>query len=348
MEEMVKAPFGAVPGEGAAERITLEAGPLSCDILTYGGILQALRVPDRRGEPVDIVLGFDTLEAYRQQDKYIGALVGRCANRIAGGRFSLDGAAYALAINNGPNHLHGGLRGFDRQIWTVEDAGRRYVTLSLRSPDGQEGYPGNLDVRVTYTLSEEGLTLDYLAQCDQATPCNLTNHTYFNLAGHNSGPVLDQTIQLLADRYTPADEVSIPTGAVEDVAGTPMDLRQPVIIGLHMQENFPQLRMAGGCDHNWVINGEAGTLRPAARAFCEATGISLELLTTLPGVQFYTGNYLDGCPAGKGGAAYDRHGGFCLETQFYPDTPNHPSFPSCILRPGETWHHTTAFRFGRG
>lgn len=343
MADASRTVFGVMPDGGAAEQYTLRAGALSCDILTYGGILRSLRVPDRAGNPVDVVLGFDTLEDYRRQDKYIGALVGRCANRIAGGRFSLDGAAYALAVNNGPNHLHGGLAGFDRQLWTAEDAGERFLTLSLHSPDGQEGYPGNLDVRVTYTLSETGLTLDYFAQCDRATPCSLTSHTYFNLAG--GGPVPDQTIQLFADRYTPTDETSIPTGTLEKVAGTPMDLRCPTVIGSRVDGDFPQLRMAGGYDHNWVINGDWGVLRPAARVFCAATGISMEMDTTLPGVQFYTGNYLEGCPPGKGGAAYGRRWGFCLETQFFPDALNHPAFPSCVLRPGEAWRHATAFRF---
>ena len=239
----------------------------------------------------------------------------------------------------------GGRVGFNQRVWTVEDAGEDRLTLSLFSPDGEEGYPGNLTVRVTYLLTEEGLTIEYRAACDQDTVCNLTNHAYFNLSGHDSGPVLDQTIQLLADRYTPTDPLSIPTGEIAPVKGTPMDLRQPTPIGARIGEDFPQLLQAGGYDHNWIPNGEPGALRPIARAASAATGISMEVLSTLPGVQFYTGNYLDGCPAGKGGAAYANRWGFCLETQFYPDTPNHESFPSCVLRAGEEFRHTAMFRF---
>ena len=235
--------------------------------------------------------------------------------------------------------------GFNQRVWTVEEAAEDRLTLSLFSPDGEEGYPGDLTVRVTYALTEEGLTIRYRAECGRSTVCNLTNHAYFNLSGHDSGPVLDQVIQLLADFYTPTDPLSIPTGEIAPVEGTPMDLRTPAPIGARIGEDFPQLLQAGGYDHNWIPNGRPGTLRPIARAFSETTGISMEVLSTLPGVQFYTGNYLDGCPAGKGGAPYANRWGFCLETQFYPDSPNHENFPSCVLRPGEVFDHTAAFRF---
>ena len=342
----VPIPFGTMPDGTPVELYTLAAGALSCQIITFGGSLQSLRVPDRSGRPVDVLLGFDALEPYRTHGKSLGALVGRYANRIGGAKFSLNGQTYQLAANNnGVNHLHGGLVGFNQRVWTVEEAGDDRLALSLFSPDGEEGYPGNLTVRVTYTLTEEGLTIGYRAECDRDTVCNLTNHAYFNLSGHDSGPVLDQTIQLLADRYTPTAPLPIPTGEIAPVEGTPMDLRRTTPIGARIGEDFPQLLQAGGYDHNWIPNGEAGTLRPIARAASPATGISMEVLSTLPGVQFYTGNYLDGCPAGKGGAAYANRWGFCLETQFYPDSPNHANFPSCVLRAGEVFDHTAAFRF---
>lgn len=339
-------PFGVMPDGTAVDLYTLTSGALSCHVITYGGALQSLRVPDRNGKPVDVLLGFDSLESYRSQDKYLGALVGRFANRIGGAAFTLNGRRCPLAANdNGVHHLHGGLEGFDKRVWTAEAASDHQLTLSLFSPDGDEGYPGALTVRVTYTLTPEGLSIAYRAQCGGDTVCNLTNHAYFNLSGHDSGPVLDQTIQLLADRYTPSDPLSIPTGEIAPVEGTPMDLRRPVPIGARIGEDFPQLRQAGGYDHNWIPNGRPGTLRPIARAASAATGISMEVLSTLPGVQFYTGNYLQGCPAGKGGAVYGSRWGFCLETQFYPDSPNRENFPSCVLRAGETYDHTTVFRF---
>jgi len=339
-------PFGVTPDGAAVELHTLRAGALSCNVLTYGGTLQSLRVPDRDGKPVDVLLGFDSLEPYLTHDKFLGALVGRYANRIGAARFTLNGKAYPLAANdNGVNHLHGGLDGFNRRVWTVESASENRLLLSLFSPDGDQGYPGNLTVQVTYTLTAEGLTIDYRAESGRDTVCNLTNHAYFNLSGHDSGPVLDQTIQIPADRYTPTDPLSIPTGEIAPVEGTPMDLRTTAPIGARIGEDFPQLLQAGGYDHNWIPNGQPGALRTAARAASAVTGVSMEVLSTLPGIQFYTGNYLDGCPAGKGGAPYARRWGFCLETQFYPDSPNQPGFPSCVLRPGETYAHTTVFRF---
>lgn len=227
-------PFGVLPDGTAVEQYTLRAGALSCDIITYGGALRALRVPGRDGRSVDVLLGFDTLEDYRRQDKYIGALIGRFANRIGGSRFTLDGTDYALTANDGPkNHLHGGPVGFDKQVWAVESAAENALTLALFSPDGQEHYPGNLSVRVTYTLKEDGLTIDYRAESDRDTVCSLTNHAYFNLAGHGSGPVLDQMIRIFADRYTPTDSASIPTGVIAPVDGTPMDLRRLTAIGAH-------------------------------------------------------------------------------------------------------------------
>lgn len=339
-------PFGVMPDGTTVEQYTLRGGDLSCDIITFGGSLRTLRVPDRNGNPVDVLLGFDALEPYLTHRKSFGALVGRYANRIGGAKFTLNGTVYPLVANDhGVNHLHGGGLGYNRRVWKVESATDTALTLSLFSPDGEEGYPGNLLVQVTYTLTKEGLTIGYRAKCDKDTICNLTNHAYFNLSGHDSGPVLDQTIQLLADYYTPTDARSIPTGDVTPVDGTPMDLRRPTAIGAHIGEDFPQLLQAGGYDHNWIPNGGPGFLRPIARAASAATGISMEVLSTLPGVQFYTGNYLAGCPAGKGGAAYDKCWGFCLETQFFPDSPNHENFPSCVLRAGESFASATSFRF---
>ncbi len=354
-----KIPFGVMPDSTLVEQYTLRAGALSCDIITYGGALRALQVPDRNGKPVDVLLGFDSLDAYREQDKYMGALVGRVANRISGRRrmmdgkeyympaFELNGHEYPLAANAEPNHLHGGLEGFDKKVWKVEEAGEASLTLTLRSTHQQENYPGNLDVRVTYTLSEEGLKIEYFAKSDQDTLCNLTNHAYFNLAGHASGTVLGQTIQIFADQYTPTDAASIPTGELADVAGTPMDLREPKAIGAHISDAFIQLVQAGGYDHNWALRGKTGVLHPAARAMSPKTGIVLDVETTLPGVQFYTGNYLDNCPKGKSGTPYDKRWAFCLETQFFPDAPNKANFENCLLRAGETWEHTTVFRFSQ-
>lgn len=343
--------FGRMPDGAAVEELTLRAlGPEDdkyvCKIITYGGAVRSLTMPDRNGDPVDVVLGFDTLEDYRTQDKYIGALVGRYANRIGGARFTLNGAQYSLAANDGENSLHGGLAGFDKQVWTVEKLEGNSVTLSLVSPDMQEGYPGTLEVRVTYTLSDGGLAIDYRAKCDKDTVCNFTNHCYFNLSGHDSGPVTGQYIRLKAAKYTPTRPGSIPTGEIAPVEGTPMDLRKAQRIGEHIDDPFEQLAMAKGYDHNWVVDGYGkGSVRTAAAAWSPETGIGMNVLTSLPGVQFYAGNFVGGCPAGKGGAVYkDRHG-FCLETQLFPDSPNRPEFPSCVLKAGEEYHSATIYSF---
>ena len=353
--------FGRMPDGTPVEELTLRGGGLTCQIITYGGAVRALTVPDRDGNPVDVVLGFDTLEDYAAQDKYMGAIVGRYANRIGGAKFTLNGAEYPLYANDGPNSLHGGKVGFDKKVWTVEKLTESSVTLSLVSPDGEEGYPGTLRVEVTYALgeyvsdpaAEQGkvreLSIEYRAVCDRDTIFNPTNHTYFNLSGHDSGPVDGQEIGLLyASRYTPAGPGSIPTGEIAPVEGTPMDLRVPQPIGAHIDDSFDQLVMAGGYDHNWVIDEcPAAGLRAAAAARSPATGISLLASTSMPGVQFYTGNFIQGCPPGKGGAAYGNRHGFCLETQFFPDSPNKPGFPSCVLRAGEEFYSKTSYGFGR-
>ena len=318
---------------------------VSAAFITLGAVWVSMLVPGRDGQMADVVLGYDDLDSYLKNPPHFGAPIGRNANRIGGARFSLGGREYPLAANNGENHIHGGLAGFDRQVWQVEEAGADRLVLSLFSPDGQEGYPGDLSVRVAYTLSPEGLSIAYWARSSRDTLCNLTNHSYFNLNGHASGPVAGQYIQINAGRYTPADGGSIPTGELAPVEGTPMDLRAGVRIGARIDEDFPQLTMAGGYDHNWVVDGPAGTLRPAARAWSEETGIVLAVSTTMPGVQFYTGNYLDGCPAGKGNAPYGKRWGFCLETQFFPDAVHHPEFPSPVLRAGAEYRQETRFCF---
>lgn len=343
MEQRI--PFGTMPDGTEVELISLEKGGCSCRILTYGGAIQSLIVPDREGRAVDVALGFDSLEDYRRQDKYIGALIGRYGNRIGGASFPLNGKVYQVAANDGVNHLHGGMVGFDKQVWTVEAVTADSLTLSLESPDGQEGYPGNLRVQVTYTLTGEGLAIDYWAKCDQDTLCNLTNHAYFNLSGHQSGPVTGQFVQLFSSSYTPTVPGSIPTGELAGVEGTPMDLREGLPIGQRVDEDFPQLAMAGGYDHNWLVDGADGSLRLAARAWSPENGIAMETWTTQPGVQFYSGNYLDGCPAGKGGAPYAKRWGFCLETQHYPDSPHHDNFPSTVLPAGAEYRQRTEYRF---
>ena len=305
-------------------------------ILDYGATIQSLCVPDRDGNPVDVVLGYDTLEEYEANDGYLGATIGRFANRIAGGTFFLNGQEYRLAKNDGANHLHGGVCGFDKQLWQIKSLTDSSLCLTLTSPDGQEGYPGELTAEVTYTLQDRSLELRYTASSTRTTLCNLTNHAYFNLSGHRSGPISGQHFQLLASRYTPVDSSLIPTGALAPVEGTGMDLRALQPLG---ERTY---------DHNWAVSDWDGSLRPAARAWSPDTGISLEVLTTLPGVQFYTGNFLDGCPRGKEGAPYAKGWAFCLETQYFPDSPNHPAFPSAALAPGAVYESRTVYRFGAG
>lgn len=340
-------PFGTAPSGGPVFLVELNNGKLSCEIITFGATIRSLIVPDRNGDPVDVVLGYDTLEEYISQDGYLGATVGRFANRIAKGRFRLNGQTYQLAVNNGNNHLHGGLQGFSHRVWSIDHSDERSVTLSLTSPDGEEGYPGDLKCAVHFELEDNALVIHYHATSDKDTLCNLTNHSYFNLAGHSSGPVLDQDIQIFAQQYTPSNAESIPLGVIEPVAGTPMDLQTPTPIGSHIHEEFHQLLYARGYDHNYVVNGEAGDLRPVAQAYASTTGITMQAETTLPGVHFYTANYLPHGRTGKGGCTYAPRHGFCLETQFFPDAPNQPNFPSAILKAREGYDHCTTFRFIR-
>ena len=338
-------PFGQMEGR-EIPLLTLKNETMAVELLPFGAAVRSLWVPDKKGNPTDVVLGYESLEEYRELDGCLGGTLGRCANRIGGARFTLNGMEYRLAANDGPNSLHGGRAGFDKQVWSVSELSKNRVTLSLDSPGGQEGYPGALSVRVTYTLARGALSIGYWAGHTGDTVFNPSSHTYFNLSGHHSGRVEGQYIRLNASRYTPTLPGSIPTGELAPVDATPMDLRTAQPIGARINEPFGQLTLAGGYDHNWVIDGWDRALRPAALAWSPETGISMEVSTTLPGVQFYTGNYLDGCPVGKGGAVYAARCGFCLETQFFPDTPNQPSFPSCVLRAGEDYNSRTVYRFG--
>ena len=337
-------PFGVTKHGEPVRELKLDNGILSAKIITFGGTLRALTVPGKAG-PVDVVLGYDALEQYEREDGYLGALVGRYSNRIARGSFTLNGKEYALAVNDGPNHLHGGAVGYSHRVWTVETADAERAVLTLDSPDGEEGYPGRLQVRVTYALEGDTLSIHYEAVSDQDTLCNLTNHSYFNLSGQGSGTVLDHEIRLFSSAYTPTDSTSIPLGAVEPVEGTPMDLRGPSPIGARIDEAFPQLEQCGGYDHNFVVDGQPGVMRPAAMVRSRSTGVVMEVETDSPGVQLYTANFLKEGRKGKHGAVYGRRHGFCLETQHYPDTPNQPAFPSAVLSAGERYDQTTRFRF---
>ena len=346
--------FGKLPDGREAGLFVLEnASGLRAEISNYGGIIARLLVPDLAGRVADVALGHDCAADYRKSVSYFGAICGRVGNRIAGGRFTLDGHTHALATNNAPAgrpcHLHGGVRGFDQALWDAEPAtrdGQPALRLWHTSPDGDEGYPGTLHVEVLYSLTaDRGLRLDYAATTDRATPVALTNHAYFNLRGHGDGDILDHELTLRARRYTPVDAGLIPTGELAPVAGTPFDFTTPHRIGARIAAKHPQLECGLGYDHNFVIDSADRSLALAATVREPASGRVLEVLTTEPGVQFYTGNFLDGSQIGKGGRPYVRRGGFCLETQRFPDSPNQPSFPSVILRPGQTLRSTTVFRF---
>jgi len=316
--------------------------------MNYGGIIVSIRVPDRKGQLADVVLGHDTLEGYTPNPPYIGAIIGRYGNRIANGTFTLDGKTYTLPKNDGSNTLHGGInKTFDRVVWEGEPLkGKPGVAFHYVSKDGDDGFPGNVKVRVSYTLTDANeILIDYEATADKATPINLTQHSYFNLAGEGSGDVLNQEIMINADRFTPVDKNLIPTGELRPVKGTPLDLTQPTKIGAHIDDSYEQIALGHGYDHNFVINRRAPGLTLAARAYDPISGRVIEVLTTQPGVQFYTGNFLDGSVTGKQGHVYQRRNAFCLETQHYPDSPNHPEFPSTILKPGATFHEKTIFKF---
>jgi len=359
------ASIGATPQPGSPTKKsfgkTPEGQPIDLYVLTnksgaevsitnYGGAVVSLKVPDRNGNLADVVLGYDNADGYVNDKSFFGALVGRYGNRIGHAQFALDGKTYTLAKNNGENSLHGGIKGFNKPVWTakiipVKDG--QSLELSYRSKDGEEGFPGNLKVSVIYTLTDSNaFFFNYSATTDKKTVVNLTNHSYFNLGGQGSGDILGHQLMIQADKFTPVDAGLIPTGELRDVASTPFDFRKPAAIGARIDQDEEQLKLGGGYDHNFVLrpsNGAGEFL--AARVVEPASGRVLEVWTTQPGVQFYTGNFLDGKTAGKGGVTYPHRSAFCLETQHYPDSPNQPKFPSVVLNPGERYHTITTYKF---
>jgi aldose 1-epimerase len=348
---MTRAPFGQLPDGTAVEAFTFtNASGMSVTAITYGGIITSLKVPDKAGQLADVVLGYDSLQGYLDKSPFFGCIVGRYGNRIGKGTFTLDGKTYTLPINNGENHLHGGPQGFDKKVWKAEpfEHGDLVgVVFTHTSPDGDMGYPGTLAMKVTYTLtSDNTLRFDYEATTDKATPVNLTQHTYFNLAGAGSGDILKHEIEIKADRYTPVDAGLIPTGQLATVEGTPFDFRKATAIGARIDADHPQIKAGGGYDHNMVFTRAAAGLEPVVTVHEPTTGRTMTVATTQPGVQFYTGNFLDGTITGKGGKVYPKRSGLCLETQHFPDSPNKPEFPTTILKPGETYRESTAYTFG--
>jgi aldose 1-epimerase len=345
-----RASFGQMPDGTAVESFTLRnSHGIEVKAITYGAIITSVRVPDRAGELADIVLGYDDLAGYLSKPSYFGAVVGRYGNRIAKGRFTLDGKTYTLATNNGPNHLHGGVKGFDKVVWKGEpgsSADNPSVTFRYTSRDGEEGYPGTLEARVTYTLTDrDELRFEYAATTDKPTVVNLTQHSYFNLTGGKSD-ILGHELTIEADRFTPVDATLIPTGPLAPVEGTPLDFRRPTAVGARIGRDDEQLKNGKGYDHNFVLNRRGEGLVHAVRLVDPRSGRTLDVQTTEPGVQFYSGNFLDGTITGKGGVVYKQRWALCLETQHFPDSPNQPAFPSTVLRPGKEYRSTTVLTFG--
>lgn len=345
-------PFGTMPDGTEVDIYTLTNSlGMEVAVLTYGGIFQSVKVPDRRGQLDNVTLGFDNLDDYvERNDPYFGAIIGRYGNRIAGGSFTLDGVEYQLATNNGPNHLHGGDVGFDKRVWTVTDTFQDDQSVGLdltyTSPDGEEGYPGTLDTTVTYTLTNDNeIVMHYVAATSAPTIVNLTNHAYWNLGGEGSGTILDHELELNASHFTPVDSTLIPTGEIASVEDTPFDFTEATEIGLRIRENDEQLLNGLGYDHNWVLDRTGDGLEPAAELSDRNSGRTLSIFTTEPGIQFYSGNFLDGSLIGTGGQAYRQSDGLALETQHFPDSPNKPDFPSTVLRPGEVYETTTIYQF---
>ncbi|MDN3357622.1 aldose epimerase family protein [Actinomadura sp. DC4] len=347
--DITKDLFGTLSDGTQVWRYTLTSGVLRVRIITYGGIVQRLDAPDKHGHQANVVLGFPDLAGYVEKNNpgpYFGALIGRYANRIAKGTFTLDGKTYHLPINNDPNSLHGGTKGFDTKVWNATP-GRTSDEVSLRldytSPDGEMGYPGTLKATTTYTLRGSALRVDYQATTDKATVVNLTNHSYWNLGGEGTGGIYGNRLQLNASHYTPVDSTLIPTGQIAPVAGTPMDFRRPTAVGARIRDDFQQLAYGQGYDHNWVLDGSG--FRLAARVSDPDSGRVLSISTDQPGIQFYSGNFLDGTLYGTSGHQYRQGDGLALETQHFPDSPNHPAFPSTVLRPGQTYRTATSFAF---
>jgi aldose 1-epimerase len=343
-------PFGTLSDGTPVELFTLtNANGMQAKITNYGGIITHLSVPDKNGNIGDVVLGYNDLEKYEKNNPFFGAIVGRYGNRIANAQFALNGETYTLAKNDGSNHLHGGVKGFDKVVWQAtpyEEANAAVLELKYTSADMEEGYPGQLDVTVTYSITKNNeLKIDYVATTTKPTVCNLTNHSYFNLKDAGVSPILDHVIQIDADRYTPVDETLIPTGELATVEGTPFDFREPTAIGARINEDHKQLEYGNGYDHNFVLNGDWGTVRKVCTVKEESSGRVMQVLTSEPGMQFYTGNFLDGSVTGKNGTVYGFRQGFCLETQHFPNSPNEPDFPSVVLNPGETYETTTIYKF---
>ncbi len=350
MNRMKVQPYGKTKtGEEVSLYTLTNTKGLQATITNYGGIVVSLMAPDRDGKMADVVLGFESLEGYLAGHPYFGAIIGRYGNRIGKGRFKLGGKEYVLAQNNGENHLHGGVRGFDKAVWKARDVSTpdaHSLELSYVSPAGEEGYPGTLTVTVTYTLTAANeLRIDYAATTDAETVLNLTNHSYFNLAGQGEGDILKHEVMINADRFTPVDGGLIPTGELRPVEGTPFDFRTPHAIGARIGQDEEQLKLGLGYDHNFVLNRSGDGLLLAARVVEPTSGRQLEVLTSEPGIQFYTGNFLDGSLRGKSGKVYAKRYGFCLETQHFPDSPNKPEFPSVVLKPGGRYQTTTVYRF---
>jgi len=348
---MEKKVFGTTADGKTADLYTLKnKNGMQVSITNFGATVVSIMVPDKAGKAADVALGYDDLAGSELNKNYLGVLVGRYGNRIAHGKFSIDGTRYTLAKNNGDNSLHGGIKGFNKAMWEARDVskgGEAAVEMKYVSKDGEEGYPGNLSVTVVYTLTNKNeLKIDYSATTDKKTVVNLTNHTYFNLAGQGNGDILKQELMINADTFTPVDSGLIPTGELKKVDGTPFDFRKPTAIGARIDANDEQIKLGGGYDHNFVLNRKGATgLSLAARVSDPASGRTVEVWTTEPGVQFYTGNFLDGSFKGKGGGAYQKRTAFCLETQHFPDSPNHASFPTTLLKPGEKYHTTTVYKF---
>lgn len=339
-----KSAFGKTPDGTAVDIYTLKSDLVEVRVMTYGARIVAISAPDRDGKMADVVLGFNNLDSYVADKKtYFGAIVGRYGNRIAKGKFTIDGRNYQVPTNNNENSLHGGTVGFDQHVWTAR-AVAEGVEMTLVSKDGDQGYPGTLTAHVRYTLHHGALRIDYSMSTDKATVVNLTNHAYFNLGGEGQGTILGDEIMIAADKYTPVDAGLIPTG-ISPTAGTPFDLHTSTAIGAHINDANEQLKIAGGYDHNWVLRGANGEIKTAARVYEPKSGRVMTVTTTEPGVQFYTGNFLDGTLKGKSGGTYVKNSGLCLETQHYPDSPNHPAFPTTLLKPGETRHSMTTFTF---
>jgi aldose 1-epimerase len=335
-------PFGNTEGQAITEYTLTNANGMQLSIINYGGTITKMTAPDKQGQFGDVVLGYQSLEGYLQRgNPYFGALIGRYGNRIAHGKFTLDGNTYTLPLNNNGNTLHGGDKGFDKVVWNAEKQGDNSLKLTYHSKDGEQGFPGNLDVTVVYTLTpDNSVKIDYTATTDKATPVNLTNHAYYNLSAGTDSTVLDHELQIDANKYTPVDALLIPTGQIADVKGTPFDFTTSKPIGRDIAQ------VKGGYDHNWVLNKQGNNLAKVATAYHPKSGRVMDVYTTEPGLQFYSGNFLDGRLANtKGGAKYVQHAALCLETQHFPDSPNHPNFPNTILKPGETYKSTTVYKF---